>query len=406
MRLFALGKISIKLIYPFLYSFFSITRSLAYLNDAANPYISTLFSSLGQATVGLLEIISRIKQKKDESKLKESTYVAEERQIQPSEYEYLKSKKERMKKKICHLFIILGLSLLNSAASLVLFALENLDYLTSYNFQNEVRFIGIFYIIIICRFIFKAELYRHHFLSLGIITFFELILIAFCIIIFSRDDLQIGSLLAKFFILLCCDLAFSSKHVVDKWLMDKQYISPFLLLGLEGVFSTIINILTMYIFHFIPCSSLFIICKDRKGKTFYFPKFWSDVVNFPLFIVIFYFSSIGIELFITLTNKHYSPAYRPIFDCFSSFVDLFINTSGRSIPLISTKLLPYKIIIYICIFISTLIYNEIIILKFCKLDRNIKYNIDMRGEKELDSLLSTFSKGNQKAVMKPEEILE
>ena len=30
----------------------------------------------------------------------------------------------------------------------------------------------------------------------------------------------------------------------------------------------------------------------------------------------------------------------------------------------------------------------------------------MRGEKELDSLLSTFSKGNQKAVMKPEEILE
>lgn len=395
------GGFSFQLLYPFLYSFFSFTRLLAYKKDAVNPYISFLLVGMAQMSVGVFELISMYLQiRREKEQILPINEVKNERKKEKSEDDFYSVTEEDKKtipiiKNLC---IIFCLSLFNSFVYLIYFGLENLTYLTTYNFQNEVRFIGIFYLIMLCRLAFKSEFHRHHILSIGLITFFETLLVMICIFILQNDKkLDIGITITKFALLLFCDIYFSTRYAIDKWLMDKRFISPFRLLFLEGFFSTIIDILIMFVFSYFPCNDAIINCQHRTQQ-FTFHTFYDDVINHPFFICIFFFSSIFIELFITLTNKNFTPAYRPIFDMLPSFLSLFIGIGNTVSNVDASYYLPYKIIIYILILISTLIFNEIIILHFWGLSKNIKKNIEERGENEFQLGLMGLQDLNSKKI--------
>ena len=146
----SIGKFSYKLIFPFLYAICTFLKTLTYSKgELKNPYVTLLFFSLAQLSMGILEIITQLrlknvrKKKEETEKINLNSLAAEETNSTISSIHNEKEIKELLltPKIIAQLFI---LAFFNSLFSLIVFAFENLEALSKYNFQYEIKFIGFF----------------------------------------------------------------------------------------------------------------------------------------------------------------------------------------------------------------------------------------------------------------------
>ena len=153
-----------------------------------------------------------------------------------------------------------------------------------------------------------------------------------------------------------------------------------MLLFVEGIFSIIVNIIFMGILSVIPCKIDY--C-ELISSMFSFSKFFEDIPKIGYYVLLFFPCSIGIELFITLTNLYLSPAYRPIFDALSSLISIFFF-------LTKINVLPFilKIVIYLIIAFACLVFNEIIIISIWRLDENVKESVLERGKKDFENSIN------------------
>lgn len=396
--LISLGKISPQLLCPFLYTFFCFFRSFAYMEDIKNPFIPILLSSIAELSMGLLEFIS-IKRQDNKIRNKEKDQsITEETEVSTNHFDFLiqePQKEEALMTKRVYIIIIIT-SVLNSFVCFLIFAKEDLLSKSSFNFQNEIRVISMLYLMFLCYFVFKNEFNKHQVLSVSIISFFCLVLsIIWYQYIYTTSTMVKSDIIREIIFLMGCDLFFSTKHTIEKWLMDTKFISPYKLLFLEGIFCLISDIIIMILFSFIHCFNVFEIC-DNINSTSLWQGLKNSFAHFT-FILIFFFGSVGIELFITLTNKYFSSAYRPMFDIILTFISL-IKNSNDEIDKYPLSIFVIKIVLYILILIACLIYNEIIILRFCGLDTDIKECIKNRAELEYKSNLEGLQLINGKIV--------
>ena len=417
-----LGHVSYKLIYPFLYAVFTFAKAVAYrlVNQSEsetknegtialnNPYIALLFCSLAQLTIGIFEIISKLrqhnyskeKQREKEKQNNKTTFIvtsdSEDIIIDEEDKKRVADTSNHRNLNYLNYIAIVLLACGNSLFSLVIFAFEKNPTLSKFNFQYEIKFIGFFYVIALCSKVFKTEFHRHHILSIVIIVILEFVLTIISISIINQSTIESKFILAitmKCLLILLCDFYFSSRYVTEKWLMDKKYISPYYLLFLEGLISTVLNLSLMGLFTSFKCDFNYLgdFC-GRRVTLFDFSVFFGDIKTHWLYVLSFYIISAGIELFITLSNKNTTPAYRPIFDMLPAILGLFLYMDNSYILI--------KFLIYCVIIFATLIYNEIVILHFCGLDVNIVDNIELRGELEFINNMRTLNlkKDNDKLL--------
>ena len=165
------------------------------------------------------------------------------------------------------------LAFLNSFFALIVFAFEHLEALSKYNFQYEIKFIGFFYVIVLCSYAFKTEFHKHHKFAIIIIISLEIVLSVFSIITFSKYAIgkkETIALIGKCFLIPLSDVYFSTRYVIEKFLMDKKFLSPYLLLSIEGGISTVINILLMLILSNFMCYAFFFKrLLQRQNSLFY-----------------------------------------------------------------------------------------------------------------------------------------
>ena len=103
------------------------------------------------------------------------------------------------------------LAFFNSFFALIVFAFEHLEALSKYNFQYEIKFIGFFYVIVLCSYAFKTEFHKHHKFAIIIIISIEIVLSAFSIITFSKyaiGNKETITLIGKCFLILLSDFTF------------------------------------------------------------------------------------------------------------------------------------------------------------------------------------------------------
>ena len=81
----SIGKFSYKLIFPFLYAICTFLKTLTYSKgELKNPYVTLLFFSLAQLSMGILEIITQLilknvrKKKEETEKINLNSLAAEE----------------------------------------------------------------------------------------------------------------------------------------------------------------------------------------------------------------------------------------------------------------------------------------------------------------------------------------
>jgi hypothetical protein len=226
--------------------------------------------------------------------------------------------------------------------------------------------VEIIFIVIISKFLLKTQLYIHHYIGLIILVIASLSIdIPFNLSLFKPQILFI----VIYLLFIIVDANFIT---YEKYMMDKLYYSPFVIVFSIGILFLSVSIFfTIYIL--MVGNSLY------DGKKYTLQSFSDDFEEKgykTTVIYMFYCSSfrffLNILKILTIyyfTQNHIYTSYT-----FIKLVDLLIMKK--------TNYKYFSIILFIPQFLGLLIFLEIIELNFCKLNKNTKINIEKRELKE------------------------
>ena len=401
-ELFSIGRYwSFKLFIPISSAIFAFLKSYAFYKIAVakagenyvsnivvySPPLSFLYTlscvltGLGQLILNIQvkEPLTRVKQIKDSLTEKKSN-----NDITKSNITMVKNTPKHNKKYYLMILSVGLLSLITSLAFNVFEMLVNRNINTNnkdivnLHIQVDVKNIQIVFSGILSIFILKTRFETHQGVSIGIIMLGLFIVnILNTTELKNEDNILIGlGIIANFFLS-------SLLEVLEKFLMEAHFISPFKLKFFEGIVGLGICIIPAII------ALVGIDYKKLKGE--------GTITSLSLFIVLYFLSELGTNSLNILTNFYYSPTQRSLTDALSSFL---WNTFS-SIFILDKEHADYFELQVIGIalgypisFIGALIYNELIIIHLCGMDKGTKKEMLRRSDiesKEVDLLMNNIS---------------
>ena len=289
---------------------------------------------------------------------------------------------------------------------------------------------NIIFILIYMNHYFVISLYRHQKLSLFFIFFTNLILLVWLTFLKTNDSINVneqkinlyeyvdellgssGYSIIIYIIYLFFANILSLGRVLSKRLMEIEYETPYRIIFFIGIIGTLLSLITLIFTSIFECNeSIKDFCKNNNHLDS-IPQYFSELkeqivehtgiffveilIVFPLFLF-FSFSQFVCEMLIIF---HLNPNYILISDCiYFEIKHIFKKINGK----VDTEFFIIQFIAEICALLGYIIFLEIIVLKFCKLDKDIKENIIKRGlrdskSKEInlqtDSLVSKRSESN------------
>ena len=162
------GKISSLLLFPLSYTIFCILRgrseNLTSPEKYNLPFVTNILSAFGELSIGILEIISRIRQSSSNNR-QNNKQLLDNKKTSLANDSTIKKKGITIKT----LLIIFGISLSNYIVCFIAFYRESHEEYKKCNYQNEFKFLGVIYLSYICVKLLKQDLGRHHIFSLLII---------------------------------------------------------------------------------------------------------------------------------------------------------------------------------------------------------------------------------------------
>ena len=401
-ELFSIGRYwSFKLFIPISSAIFAFLKSYAFYKIAVakagenyvsnivvySPPLSFLYTlscvltGLGQLILNIQvkEPLTRVKQIKDSLTEKKSN-----NDMTKSNITMVKNTPKHNKKYYLMILSVGLLSLITSLAFNVFEMLVNRNINTNnkdivnLHIQVDVKNIQIVFSGILSIFILKTRFETHQGVSIGIIMLGLFIVnILNTTELKNEDNILIGlGIIANFFLS-------SLLEVLEKFLMEAHFISPFKLKFFEGIVGLGICIIPAII------ALVRINYKALKGE--------GTITSLSLFIVLYFLSELGTNSLNILTNFYYSPTQRSLTDALSSFL---WNTFS-SIFILDKEHADYFELQVIGIalgypisFIGALIYNELIIIHLCGMDKGTKKEMLRRSDiesKEVDLLMNNIS---------------
>ena len=260
---------------------------------------------------------------------------------------------------------------------LIIFLCSFLDFLQkilvfmfSSHIFNNIWLFNIFFLYLFSLMVDKFHLYKHHYLSGGIMIFFGIGLNVINLLNIKVN--QIPYLFLSIFI----EMIYSLCIILAKNGISYKFCSPFEITIYEGIFSLVLNIIFLAISTNIPLSKYFKFSEILKVSEYngnkyldnfysYFPKMgFTEILSFIVIMI----GRVSFNLFTHLTLKHFD-IFHVIFILIIGEIQL--NWEGKTV---------YEIVITAVIFaielFMLLIFCEILELNFCGLDDNIKKNRD------------------------------
>ena len=290
-----------------------------------------------------------------------------------------KIKPQCTKKSILHFFFLYVAYLFYFGAFIGLtflkgrYPAETEDYeMSHYHGLCTEEAIEIIFILIVSKILLKTRLYVHHYIGLLIFIIFSL-----------GIDILVGMNIFKpgalFFFIYCIYLLFDSIYITyEKYMMDKLYYSPFIIVFAIGllflVTPTICAILIFIKGNMVKVGAKY---KLQKFSDYFQENDYKDVIIHIVYLTSFRYV-INILKILTIyyfTQNHIYTTY-----VFIKLVDYLIRKKHWIRFL--------GIILFVFQFLGLLIYLEIIELNFLKLNKNTKNNIKKRELDEDIILLS------------------
>ena len=240
--------------------------------------------------------------------------------------------------------------------SAFIFFINQMFYVITIKIKSNTSILNILITSAFYYLIFKIKLYSHHYFS-GILIIITGLITDLVLGNFIYD---IKNNILLFIIRIIREAFYSLSSVVDKYIMEKKYISVYELLLSNGIIILIILIIfAIFDYYYIGL--------DNYSE--YFSNFNSNELWVIIGVLITQF---GLNLFILIANKNNTPMHIFIIFIFGQLA-LYINFEGI-----------YTLIIFFLLFIIflSLIFNEIIEINFCGLSYNTRKNIARRAEYE------------------------
>ena len=227
-----------------------------------------------------------------------------------------------------------------------------------------IVFTSIFYYLI-----FKSKLYRHHYLSIGLILIFGVIID----VVEKNYQFDAKVQLLNFFLSILRVILLSFNYVLIKYTMEKKYVSPYIL----GMFIGLINLILFIIFGILDHFFFHL----NKNYVEYFKNFNTKEL---LVILGLMATQLGLYTSLFFIDKNQSPCHIFIVFVFGHFGYIFFNLKNIT----NKGIIAVIIIFLVLILLFSLIFNEIIELRFLGLAYNTKRNITERAGFEVgDAML-------------------
>ena len=226
----------------------------------------------------------------------------------------------------------------------------------------------------LCYLLLRLQLYKHQIFSLLIIFICSVIILVFELIIeILYNNKNIINYIYVLFLVFINHFFTSFKDVIEKYLLEYDYINAFKVLMIEGIFGCVIT----YIYWLFE-DSLNEIKDIYEQNTF---KFFLLIICFTLFA----FLSAGRNAYRVLTNKLYSPMTRTLTDSIlDPFLIIFYYYGEKDFTIGENdehNIFYFLINLILSIIINFwgCIYNEIIVLFFCGLEYNTHLVVSERA---------------------------
>ena len=164
--------------------------------------------------------------------------------------------------------------------------------------------------------------------------------------------------------------------VLVKYMSEIRFYSPFLLLLLIGIFSTILSVVGYMIFSYIYKGDFRYItnifhCRDDMYVCF---------GNFYVQIIIYFLINTLLQILIFLVCYYFSPEVFAISDIISPFLSFILSICEGKIT--NAINIIFTAIGYIIIIFASFIYNEIIVCNFWCLNEKTWKAIDKKAEED------------------------
>lgn len=343
MGLLKIGQLKKNSYFPLILSYFLILEASS-IKDINATYTShviviAIFQSLSSVYSGIFEIIIRYRLN-----------------YRINKYSIPKSVNKRKQSLLFLVVLFLLISILDAVTNFMFVyrtymiqGVPNPPYI-----ENGTKGILIFASCLCCYFILSYKLEVYQICALGIITF--AFILNGLMSLANGDDFEIEI----FVIELAINSLTAFQEVIEKYLMHFMYQSPFMILFIEGLLD--VSFLTV---------SFFVLKDDMNiGEWF---------TNNLFHNIIFSIVCVGYNCYRIKINRDSTPTHRVIADSFFSLILHIISMlSSRKLTLGSFGyLFGYTTVVFGCC-----IYNEIIVLNFCNLNRNTVKEVSLRSIRE------------------------
>ena len=268
-------------------------------------------------------------------------------------YNYICSKKK------LGLFCIV---ILIDSLSLLLNTFTKARTLISYDLTYKAVFI-IFSTLFSKQFL-KLNYHRHHFLGSFIIFLFILILT--CIDFFTKIKEGRSQIIILILLTVIVQVASAVQEVSEKYLMEFEFMSPFLIVGISGAVSVFVY--GIILFYRVIVSKQFALDLSRQRRLFFF---------FCLLFVFYWFFSLGR----IKTNQIYSPTHRGFAELMGIMIYFIIELFSSQ-----NNITVLYVICFIFIWIGSLIYWEFFAVPCYNMDKYVTKNIKNRLTIEEESI--------------------
>lgn len=265
----------------------------------------------------------------------------------------------------------------------------------------------------LCIWLLKYKYYIHHFVG---IAFIFIGLIGYTIIntVFILETQFSWEIVGYFMLFLLFYLVSSIQEVTEKYLMHYKYLSPYVVIGLQGFGGIIVFIPFFIILNQIPCPENSLLCDNKSSSNHSVENVLetlSLVFSHYQFLIPFFcyiLFSMMFNTFRLLTNQKYSPTHRIISDVFQTFLSWLIGIIVSSASGESLNWGYYFVagIGYLVVILGVLIYLEIVIIDWCGLATNTRTQIENRQTEEIKLDCSSSIKGAFPHVKKENELYQ
>jgi len=225
---------------------------------------------------------------------------------------------------------------------------------------------------LLCYFNLRMKILKHQFFSLIAIGICSIIIIIFEII-FKGKGLSIGDFFFAYFLVFLYLVFVTFTDVVEKYLLEYDFMSPFITLILESTFGLILV-------------SIYSIGEDpfKDTKRIYAEKSAGEFILL-LFLLFLYFAfSAGVNVYKLLSNVLYSPMAKTLaVYILNPFIYIYYYINENDFSSGKQKHFFYffiNVILAITISFFGCVYNEFLVLSCCGLDYETHSEIALRAK--------------------------